>query len=442
MIEPHVQPGQGPQRPPVRAMAPSRAAASRAATHRILLVAGAAVGMAGGFAALYFATLSIFLKPMAASFGWGRGQLSAVALLSMVGSALAAPVVGRLIDRYGAQRVVGASALLLAAGLFCLAKLPPSLTLLSILSFAVGALATATTPPGYLSVFPQYFDRRLGAALGFAMLGLGTGVALAPVLAQNLIAAHGWRHAYLILAMFALGLGVLANALCFGGRRDGRLAGTEAGAGGAAAAPLEGDTLAAALRMPRFWLMALALMLVSAAALGAMIHLFSMLTDRGIAAPVAAGAAATVGVAAAAGRFVTGLLLDHFQARVVTAVVFVLGGIGLLLLAFSGAASPVAAYTAGAALFGLAIGAEGDIIPFLARRYFGRRAFGAVFGCLFSAYMLGAFAGPMAYGVAFDRLGGYSAPLIAGAIACALGACLVLAVGPYRYSSTPSSEHA
>ena len=45
----------------------------------------------------YFSTLSIFLKPIAVSFGWSRGQLSAVALLAMLSSALAVPLIGKMI---------------------------------------------------------------------------------------------------------------------------------------------------------------------------------------------------------------------------------------------------------------------------------------------------------------------------------------------------------
>lgn len=413
------------------ALAPVLAAQSGAGRD-VALVAGAAIGLAGGFAALYFATLSVFLKPIAAMFGWGRGELSAVALLSVIGSALAAPVVGRLIDRHGARRVTGASVVLLALGLYGMSELPSSLLMLSVLSFALGAVATATTPPGYLSVFPRHFDRRLGAAMGFAMIGIGVGSALAPMLAQGLIADFGWRRAYLVLAVAALAMGGIANVLCYSFEPSGK---TEAA--GSARDPgigLEGEELGTALRTPRFWVIAVALWLASAAALGAMIHLFSLLTDRGISASAAAGAAATVGVAAAIGRFVTGLLLDYLPARVVAACVFVLGGAGLLMLALSGPATPLAVYIVAAALFGLAIGAEGDIIPFVARRYFGRKAFGAIFGCFFSAYMLGAFAGPMAYGYAFDRLGSYAMPLMAGAAACLASACLILIIGPYRHA--------
>lgn len=402
---------------------------------KISLVVGAAIGMAGGFASLYFSTLSIFLKPIAVAFGWGRGQLSAVALLSMVGAAIAAPIVGKLIDKYGAQRVTGGSVLLFASGLVCLSRLPPSMVALSMLSFFLGVVGTATTTPGYLGEFPVHFDKRLGAALGCAMIGIGVGAATAPLLAQTLITAYGWRDSYLWLAAMAFAVGLLANVLCFrvGPRRSST---PRLKSGASQAAADDGDDLRTAVRSRRFWLIAAAFWLVSASALGAMIHLFAMLTDRGIAPAAAAGAVAAVGVAAAVGRFATGVLMDSLSARALAAGVFILGASGLAMLAMSSSGTSILVYTLAAVLFGLAIGAEGDLIPFLARRYFGRKAFGAVFGCFFSTYMLGAFAGPIAYGIAFDRLGSYTAPLLIGSVACLVGACLLLPIGAYRFAHT------
>lgn len=410
---------------------------------KVSLVLGAAIGLAGGFAALYFATLSVFLKPIADTFGWGRGQLSAVALFSMVGSALAAPWIGKLIDRHGAQRVIAVSVLVFAAGLACLSRLPGNFAVLSALSFIVGAFATATTSPGYLSVFPRHFDQRLGAALGCAMIGLGVGAAAAPPLAQALIAALGWRQAYLWLAVLAIAFGGVAQLLCFvtGPRSAVREVQNDKAAAAAArrqdataALQLEGDDVRTALHSRRFWTIAVALCLASAAALGAMIHLFSLLTDRGLAPSVAVATVSTVGVAAAIGRFGTGVLMDRLPARLVAALIFALGAAGLAMLALNRGGTSVLLPTVSAALFGLAIGAEGDIIPFLARRYFGRKAFGTIFGCFFSAYMLGAFAGPIAYGLAFDRFGGYTEILFVAAAACFTAAALVFTIGPYRYA--------
>src|SRR5947208_983242 len=106
----------------------------RSAMRQSILVLGAALGMAAGFAAAYFSTLSIFLKPIATSFGWGRAQTSAVSVLAQLGLALGAPLLGRLIDRHGAHRVIPPAMLLFVLGLFVLPSAPDSLVVFGALS--------------------------------------------------------------------------------------------------------------------------------------------------------------------------------------------------------------------------------------------------------------------------------------------------------------------
>ena len=52
---------------------------------------------------------------------------------------------------------------------------------------------------------------------------------------------------------------------------------------------------------------------------------------------------------------------------------------------------------------------------------------------MFVAYTLGGVLGPVAYGISFDRTGGYSLIMQIAAGACALCAASVLLLGPYRF---------
>lgn len=65
-----------------------------------------------------------------------------------------------------------------------------------------------------------------------------------------------------------------------------------------------------------------------------------------------------------------------------------------------------------AAAFGLALGAEVDVIAYLASRYFGLKNFGGLLGGLVAALSLGTAFGPLAAGANSDHFGGYSNFLI------------------------------
>lgn len=412
---------------------PQLAHAPAANSKKVLLVIGAAIGMSSGFSALYISTLGIFLKPIASDFGWGRAQLTGMAVIAMLASAIAAPLIGKAIARFGAGRIIGVAIVLLAAGLFGMSQLNGSLLALGTLSFFLGFVGTATTPLGYLSAFPQHFERRLGLALGCAMIGVGLGAALAPIAAQSLVTAYGWRGAYQWLAGAALVIGMAALAITMLLGPDRRSGTMDAGAVPAAA--LEGDSVASALRTARFWLMFIALGLVAIACLGAAIHFSAILTDRGISPASAAGVAAVIGAAIAIGRFGSGAVLDYFSARFVAAASFTLAGLGLALIGASPVGTSLSVLACGAGLIGLALGAEGDLIPFLVRRYFGRKAFVSLYGCITAIYLLGGVLGPVLFGVSFDRTGAYSPVLFVAAAGCVLGAVLMLFLGPYRHAA-------
>ncbi len=406
--------------------------ATRAPWRRGALVLGAAIGLAGGYSAAYFGTLSVFLKEIAQGFGWTRASASGVVVLAQIGIALGAPFVGRGLDRFGARVVIPVSVALFALGLFTLTVLPASLALFGATSLVIGLVAVATTPVGYLSVVSRAFDRRLGLALGFAMLGLGCGTVVLPPLVQRWIAAGSWASGYRSLALFVLASGTAAWLLVFVVGRGHAPAVVRRDAAEAPVPP--GIAFRDGVRDGRFWLLAAVFFVVATAGLGAIVHIVPMLSDRGMSPAEAVRGASLIGIGVMAGRFCAGAAMDLMPARVVAAFAFVMGGAGLLLLALHPQGS-FGVIAAAAVLLGLAIGAEGDFLPFFVRRYFGVRHLGLFYGVLLAVYSLGGVAGPVLYGMAFDRLHDYGLALGAGVVACVLAAIAVLAVGPYRFAA-------
>ncbi len=409
-------------------------ALKRIRARQVLVVIGCALGMGGGFAALYFSTLGIFLKPLAAEFGWGRAQTSAATVLAMLGMAVGAILVGRLIDRVGAKRVLGASIALMASLTAMMSQLQGQVVQVAALSFAIGLVGVATTPLGYMAVLTRWFAGRLGLALGVSMVGLGVGTVVFPMLAQALITQWGWRTAYMCLALAALGAGGIAWFMTF------VLAGPQLAAQAplpsyaqAATFDVQGDSLRQSLRQPRYWGVVGALFMVSAAGLGAAVHTAAFLTDSTITTRTAPQCAALSGLGVVLGRLIAGALMDMHSAAHVGATSFALGGIGLAIVA---SASPtlLPLLMLGAFLAGFAIGAEGDFIPFVVRHYFGMRSFGAIYGTLFGVYALGGVIGPVAFGLSYDRLGSYIPAFMAASAMCVTAALGTLFLGPYRFA--------
>jgi MFS family permease len=381
-------------------------------------------------------SFSVFLKPLMQEFHAGRAAVSLGFTLQLITGAATAPLLGWLLDRYGARRVILVGTSIFGMLLLANRAFSGSIWQLYLFYVVLGLFLHGGGPIPYGSVVCRWFDRHRGLALGLMMLGIGLGAMLMPSIAQQLITRFGWRTAYAILggSVLLVALPVVAALLKespqeLGLSPDGvpqRIAAT--GNGRVA----QGLSAQEAWRSGTFWLMTCSFFLVSASAQGCVVHLAAMLGDRGITAQTAALGSSVVGAAVLIGRVGSGYLLDRvFGPRL--AVIFFAGaalGIGLLLLG-----TPPVAF-AGAFLVGLGLGAEVDIIAFLTGRYFGLRAFGKVYSSAFAAFALAAALGPLIMGAGFDRTGSYRGPLVAFIAANLLAAFLMSRLGPYRYLPT------
>src|SRR5260370_3378476 len=160
-----------------------------------------------------------------------------------------------------------------------------------------------------------------------------------------------------------------------------------------------------ALAGRRFWLIAVALMLVSTVTQGMVVHTVPLLTDKGYSPETAAALMIAVGLSTMAGRLLSGYLVDRIFAPYVATFFFLLPCLGIYLLGST--ISPVL----GIISLGLASGTEIDMLGFLTSRYFGLKRFGQLYGYLFASFVVGSAIGPYMMGLAFERLHSYEPAL-------------------------------
>jgi MFS family permease len=354
-----------------------------------------------------FGSLGLFIVPLGAEFGWDRAEVSLALTFFTIALVAALPLVGRLVDRHGAIQVLLPSVVVVGLGLAAIALVVDRLWRFYAVYLLLGCLGAGANSLAYVRVIVAWFDRRRGLALGLTIAGSGLGYAYVPPLLQHVIDGWGWRSGYLVLA--AITLGVAAPVLRLVMRNTpaelGLGADGAAGAGAAqdAGAP-QGPSRADAIRQRVFWQLALVFSVSSFCLYGLLAHLVPMLTDRGMAGDAAAFAAALLGVTITIARVAIGYLIDRVFAPRVALACFLAAAIGLGVLAAG--ASGHAAYGA-AVLIGLALGVEMDLLAYLTSRYFGLRSFGAIYGLLFAAMLIGVSLGPIGYGAVFEATGAY-----------------------------------
>jgi MFS family permease len=384
-----------------------------------------AQGPINGFAS------AVFLKPVTEGLGISRGTFSAGLLLSTVLSAIGAPIVGRLTDRWGIRSVLLCGIVLFAVATAGMAMLQSSPVMFYGLFGLSGLTAAAQLPTGYAKAIAQWFDRERGLALGVGMAGAGLGVAVVPQLAGQLIQAHGWRIAYLGLGIAII---VLAFAPVAAFIRDSR---PPDHARRSPEQDVPGFTaFEAATGSSSFWALMISFLLAVMAINGTLTHLVALLTDRGTSTQAATAVLSASGLAVIGGRVLSGYLLDRMFGPYVALVFLVCPMIGIAALA-SGISGP--APVIGGVLCGLGIGAEIDLMAFFVSRYLGLKAFGEIYGYAMCILTAGSGIGIYAMGLSFDLAHGYQPALVAFATGLCVACVLVARLGPYRFPAAPAS---
>ena len=406
-------------------------------------VAAGFVGMGLSYAMFTVFAFGALVKPLEAEFGWSRGELSLAVTMTNLAVVIASPCLGFFIDRFGARRTLLPSVTLMGLAVAAMTLLSPNLWHFYALYFLIPFLGAGTLPQSYSRVLLAWFSRRRGLALGVSLSGFGVGAMLVPVFVQAVSANYGWRMAYagFALLIFALALPMAAFVLKetpeeMGLKPDGDPVDETGGAtvdpgaagGGPATAADIGLSCRDAAKTLSFWLILTSFLLVGIGITGMLAHLVPMLIDRGVAPAVAALCMSLLALGLVAGRILAGVLMDRFFAPYVAAV-FLLGLVGGIVLLATGASGWL--IFVAALGVGLATGSEISEIAYISSRYFGPRAFGLIYGVMFSAFQLGSMAGAPLMGFYRDLTGNYLGALWATAGIVLVGVALIALLGPY-----------
>ena len=388
---------------------------------------GAMIGAGCGLSSVSFYTHSVFVNAISSDTAWTRGDVQLGVSIMILMAIITAPLVGSLIDRFGARSIGLISIPLYALSMSSFFFVDDNLTSYYLAWAFMSVVAAGTLPITWTKVVNSWFDKRRGLALGLTLAGTGVAATFGPAYASWLISDFGWRLSYLILS---LTLVIIAFPAVFFLFKEPNAEETSLFSFESSNQNINVSVSAIdALLGYRFWVMGIALIFAAAGISGLITNSVPMLVDRGFDASKAAQYAGLIGLSVIAGRLIVGVLLDYFWAPLIAAVFLAAPAFPSLI--FSSTLDSGMSIAFSMIILGLAAGAELDLLAFLVSKYFGLLDYGKLYGGLYIFFSLGAGLAPAAFGKAFDVFGNYDLALNIVATASIASGVLLLTLGKY-----------
>ena len=259
--------------------------------------------------------IGVFSLDIRTAFDLTHGDFGLVYSIATLASAMCLVWAGRQIDRIDLRLFTGLVCMALAMACLLMAVVP-SLALLYVAIFAMRFTGQGLMSHTALTSIARYFHDNRGRALSFANLGFPAGQAVFPLIGVALIAAFGWREAWLIVAIvLATTLAPLMLWLLKGhGERHRRLLAQSASTGAAPAGTTSQWTRRDVLRDPRFYLLAPSALALSFIFTGIFFHQVHLTEAKGWSLSWFATCFIVLAATSVASLVVSGPIIDRLSA--------------------------------------------------------------------------------------------------------------------------------
>jgi MFS family permease len=350
-------------------------------------------------------TFAVFLLPVQKGLGVSRADITLTYSVYMLAVGLSGPLVGKLMDRFGARVAYGFGLAGLGLG-YLLAGFATELWHYLLTVGLLGGLGAAALGMIVASaLLSRWFSTRIGSIMSIPYAAIGAGMLMLPPLTQVLISRYDWRVAHMVLGAGVLLTLPLVMLLPLGRMTAGSHAWRSMRI--AAAASATGHwRIGAALRTSAFWGLFAAYLFTAVAAFSVLPHSVAYLIERGFDPLMAASAFGLTGMLSAIGILAVGWLSDRFGRRQTATMSYISTMVGIAALALVSLSPALALVYAFVFFFGLMQGARGPIIVAMVAVLF-PGGVGAIYGSLSMAQGLGAGLGSWGSGVLYELTGGY-----------------------------------
>ena len=339
-------------------------------------------------------TMGLLMPPMTIAHGWSRDDFALAIAFQNLLWGLSVPFAGAISDRFGAGRVVAASAVLYALGLVAMAMSATPLVFGLSAGLMIGLALSGTTFGVVLGVVAKVVPaEKRSVALGIVSAGGSFGQFAMVPYGQALITGIGWYAALFVLAATAALIVPLAAGLA--GRHG----------AGHHSPQSAGEAFHEAVGERTFHYLFWSYFVCGAHTAFIALHLPSYVQDAGMSAMVGMTALALIGFGNVFGSYGAGWLGARVSKKWLLTGIYALRSLLILLLLVL-PKTPVVLY-----LFAFGMGflwlSTVPLTNALVGQIFGLKHVSMLMGLVFLGHQIGGFLGAWVGGVIFARQGSY-----------------------------------
>ncbi|MCY7764725.1 MFS transporter [Bacillus inaquosorum] len=350
-----------------------------------------------------------FVEPWERQFSMDRGTISLISTLSFIVYGISQPVIGRLVDKWGARAVLSWSALLTGVSIFLtyFVTSPWQLFLLYGLGVSLGVGGASNVAASVLVV--NWFSKKRGLAFGIMEAGFGAGQMLLVPGSLMLIHWFSWKLTVVVLGLLLMVIVFPAALLML---RNNPSEKNAEPIGGLAEAEKETAPKTTAVsvtgmfRMRQFWFLILPFLICGFTTVGLMdTHLIPFSHDHGFSTTVTSAAVSLLAGFNIAGILLSGIVADRWSSRKILCFLYAVRALSIVILIYSHEPYLLLAF---AILFGLVDFATVAPTQMLATQYFQNYSIGLMIGWLSLAHQIGSALGAYVPGVIYTVTGEYT----------------------------------
>ena len=388
-------------------------------------------------------SFGIFVIPLSNEFDWNRSTISFAAALAFLVSGITQPILGSLFDRWGGRKVI-----LISLLVFGLATTALSLTfhflflifLFGIVSaIALGGMSLTNTG----SLLSKWFMRKRATVVGFNATGLAAGGLILVPFGMYLLQTTGWRITWAVLGLLvlllALPLGWLIlkdNPEDIGLNPDGDLSYQPIQPNPSfrekIVGPLDTNKWIASFRSLPMWQMTGSYVVCGATTGVLSVHFVPYALGQGISPDLAALIFGFMMFLIILGSLGAGWISDKYNRKTILGLVYLVRGIGYMLLLTVPA--PLGLWIF-AAVAGVSWIATAPLTTALTADVYGLRALGTISGVSFLFHAIGSFFSVLFAGLMFDLTGSYTIPFLFAGLLLFPAALSAFTIKEHKYSS-------